>query len=146
LPIAWQDCVEDFLSRRFGARNVGKQEAEWLSAVEPGAKWIVEQHLAALAASNARTILLITDVEYAEYHGGPNSLRWNDGVWGADGGLRMDVTPALYGLDPVAALRGYTLRWQDSWLWDISPIGVESPTCGTAHRVAAFAFDRIGRS
>ena len=144
LPIGWQDCAEDFLGRRFGARNAGQQESEWLAAVEPGAKWIVEQHLAALANSHARTILLMTDAEYAEYHGGPNSVRWSDGVWGADAGLRLDVTPALYGIDPVAAMQeNYALRWQDSWLWDISPIGVESPTCGTAHRVAAFVFDRI---
>lgn len=143
LPIGWQDCVEDFLGRRFGTRNVDGREDEWLSAVEPGAKWIVEQHLAALAASHARSVLLITDMEYAEYRGGPNSVRWSDGTWGADPGLRVDVTPALYALDPVAAMRGYTLRWQDSWLWDIAPIGIESPNCGTVHRVAAMAFDRV---
>ena len=142
LPIGWQDTVEDYLERRFGAFQLRSNETEWLAAVEPGAKWIVEQHLAALVASHARSILLITDAEYAEYHGGPNSVRWKDGVWNADAGLRVEVTPAMYGLDPVAALRGYTLRWRDSWLWDISPAGVESATCGTVHRVAAFAFDR----
>ena len=142
LPIAWQDCVEDYLSRKFGERNVAGKESEWLLAAEPGAQWIVEQHLASLAVSGAGSILLVTDVEYAEYRGGPNSVRWNQGVWDADAGLRVDVTPALYGLDPIALLPDYTLRWQESWLWDISPIGVESATCGTTHRVAAMAFDR----
>lgn len=141
LPIAWQDCVEDYLGRKFGERNVESKESEWLLAVEAGAKWIVEQHLAGLAASEARSILLISDLEYAEYRGGPNSVRWNEGVWDAGAGLRVDVTPALYGLDPIALLPNYTLRWQESWLWDISPIGVESATCGTTHRVAAMAFD-----
>jgi len=127
LPIAWQDCVEDHLARRFGARHVRSREEEWLAAAEPGARWMVEQHVAALAASNAGSILLITDVEYTDYH---------------DGGQRAEVSPALYGVDPATALPGYILRWQDSWQWDISPIGIESPACGTLHRVAAFALDR----
>jgi hypothetical protein len=126
LPIGWQDRVEDNLVRRFGSRHTKSREREWLDAVEPGAKWIVEQHLAALNASSARSILLITDVEYSDSHGNGTT----------------EISPALYGVDPAAALGRYRLRWQESWQWDISPAGTESPTCGTAHRVAAFAFDR----
>ena len=126
LPIGWQDCVEEYLVRRFGARHVKANEREWLDAVEPGAELIVRQHLHALAASGARSILLITDVEYADSHG--------DGT--------TELSPALYGVDPAQELAGYTLRWQDSWRWDISPAGAESPECGTAHHVTAFAFAR----
>ena len=140
LPIGWQDRVEDHLERRFGARMTKAKEEEWLAAVEPGGRWIVEQHLTALAASNARSLLLITDVEYAEYRGGANSVRWENGVWAAGQGLRVDVSPALYGVD--LAIAGYALRWEESWLWDISPIGAESPVYGSVHRVAALAFDR----
>ena len=141
LPIGWQDRVEDHLERRFGARAIKVKEDEWLAAVEPGGRWIVEQHLAALAASNARSILLITDVEYVEYRGGANSVRWESGVWSAGEGLRVDVSPALYGVE--LAIAGYTQRWEESWLWDISPIGAESREYGAMHRVAARAFDLL---
>jgi hypothetical protein len=140
LPIGWQDVVEEHLERRFGSPRTKENEEEWLAAVEPGGRRIVEQHLEALAASSARSILLIADVEYAEYRGGANSVRWRDGTWGADAGLSVHVSPALYGVAPEIA--GYTVRWRDSWLWDISPIGAENHAYGSVHRVEALAFDR----
>lgn len=125
LPIAWQDTVEEHLTRRFGRARVKSNETEWLAAVEPGGRWIVEQHLRALAESRATHILLITDIEYHDHE---------------DRGARIVVQPALYGV-PVG-LDGYTLAWQETWLWDISPLGAECDDYGSVHKVGAFAFRR----
>lgn len=137
LPIAWQDGVEAHLRRRFGTRQTQEHEEEWLAAVDAGGSWIVRQHLIALTQTRARSILLLTDLEYAEYRGGP-APTWENGEWRAGPGLRVDVFPALYGVD--LALSGYRLLWEDSWLWHISPIDRESREYGTMHRVGAFAF------
>lgn len=139
LPIAWQDAVEAHLKRRFGSRKTRECEEEWLASVDPGGSWIVSQHFDAIARSNARTILLLTDLEYAEYRGGP-APTWEKGAWRAEPGARVDVFPALYGVTP--AVSGYRLEWQDTWLWHISPIDRESREYGTVHRVGAFAFVR----
>ncbi len=123
LPIAWQDMVEEHLTRRFGRARVKANETEWLAAVEPGGRWIVEQHLRALAASRAAHVLLITDIEYHDHE---------------DRGARVVVQPALY--DVPLELNGYTLHWQETWQWDISPLGAECDDYGSVHQVGAFAF------
>lgn len=137
LPIAWQDGVEAHLKRRFGTRQTQDKEEEWLASVDAGGRWIVRQHLDALGRARAAGILLLTDLEYAEYRGGP-APTWQNGEWRAEKGLRVDVFPALYGVEP--AVPGYRLCWHESWLWHISPIDRESREYGTVHRVGAFAF------
>lgn len=128
LPIAWQDMMEQHLTRRFGRARAKSNETEWLAAVEPGGRWIVEQHLRALVDSDATQILLITDIEYHDHE---------------DRGARIMVQPALY--DVPVALDGYTLDWQETWLWDISPLGAECDDYGSVHKVAAFAFRRANQ-
>lgn len=139
LPIAWQDVVERHLQRRFGRGPTRRQEEEWLAAVDSGGAWIVREHLAALARSGARSVLLLTDLDYAEYRHTATPPTHENGEWQAAPGAHVDVFPALYGVDP-AAIAGYTLAWQQSWLWHISPLGRESREYGAVHRVGAFAF------
>ncbi|MFN7920852.1 MAG: hypothetical protein U0Q16_12190 [Bryobacteraceae bacterium] len=155
LPIGWQDGVEAFLWKRFGRGFVERREQEWLDAVRPGARMLVEQHLAALARSGARSVLLIGDLEYVEYSGRkysrrrwePEPVRYEGAEWLADAGVKCEVSPAL---DPVnlegAAfaewMPSYRVAWQESWLWHIAPMGAECPHCGTIHRVGAFALQR----
>lgn len=137
LPLAWQDAAERYLERKFGARTTRANEEEWLAAVDAGGGWIVAQHLAALSRTRARSILLLTDIEYAEYRGGA-APEWEGGEWRAGAGVRVDVFPALYGVE--MAVPGFQLDWHESWLWHISPFGRESREYGTVHRVGAFAF------
>lgn len=139
LPIAWQDMVERYLQRRFGRGPTRRREEEWLAAVDAGGAWIVREHLAALARSRARSILLLTDLDYAEYRHTATPPTHENGEWQAAPGAHVDVFPALYGADP-AVIAGFTLAWRESWLWHISPLGRESREYGTVHRVGAFAF------
>lgn len=155
LPVGWQDGVESFLTGRFGKAQVERQEEEWLDAVRPGNRALVEQHLAAFERTDAERVLLITDVEYVQYRGreysrrhwSPEPVRWTkDGGWSAGEGVHCEVTPALDGVDVEAALRdlapSYRVAWQDQWMWHISPMALECPDCGTVHRVQATALER----
>lgn len=67
IALIWQDCVEALLIKRFSNKWVAEREREWLLALYPSAQALVLQHLRDLAASNATSILLITDLEYVNY-------------------------------------------------------------------------------
>ncbi len=156
LPVGWQDGVESFLIARFGKTQVKRHEEEWLDAVRPGNRALAEQHLAAFERTSAKSILFITDVEYAQYsgraysrrHWSPEPVRWSDATgWSADEGVACEVTPALEDLDLDAALArfapSYRIAWRDHWMWHISPMALECPDCGTVHRVQATALERV---
>jgi hypothetical protein len=139
IPIAWQDAVQLQLWRRFGKRETAARESEWIDAVSVGARRLVERHLDWLRESAPR-VLLITDIEYACYSGGtpyshyrfrPPPLNWcEESGWSAEEGMRVTVEPALYGVDLGRPAR--------QWLWHIAPLGLESASSGTVHRVGAF--------
>lgn len=156
IPILWQDVLEGLLERRFGGGWVRKRESEWLEAFEPGARWLVEEHLRLLGRA-AGQVLLISDVEYFNYSGGARysrgrwsdpPVRWRQGQWEPAAGRRGEVTPALYGFDLedpaalAACMPNHRVAWSRCWLWHIEPLGVECAECGKAHRVAALALAR----
>lgn len=126
IPIMWQDAVEDILRRRFSQRFVEKHEEQWLLALHRSAQSLVRQHLAALAASGASDILLITDLEYRYYYESPERGR-------------AETHNSLHDVDP-SAISGYRLVSTTEWEWHISPLGAENRRYGTIHRVGAFQF------
>ena len=158
IPIVWQDLLEEHLKNRFGTEFVTKNEQQWMDAMIPGAKWLVEAHLEMLEGSGAKQILIIADVNYAYYRntagmaieGAPMPLQWSAGQWSAvAAGATYEVVESLFGvrLDDGDMFRrlmpSYELQWKQVWLWHISPLGLESKKRGTVHRVAAFSLSRI---
>ncbi len=152
LEIGWQEAVEPLLRKRFGRAFVLAHEQDWLNAIRPGSQVLIEQHLAALAASQAPDVLLICDLDYVEYTGrlyqrhqpAEPPLRWTGSGWEAEEGISYEVMPALEGvvLNPETFARwmpGYALTWHESWLWHIAPNGTEGIAFGKLHRVGAFA-------
>ena len=137
IPIAWQERVETHLRKQFGSALVQSKEEEWLAAVEPGARSLVESHVAMLNQSGARDILLITDLAHIEYKGTHRySRRRLDPPPNVSGAERED---ALYGVEHPA-LSNYRRTAADEWLWHISPQGLESSHKGSIHVVGSFAF------
>ncbi len=152
LEIGWQEMVEPLLRKRFGGAFVQAHEQDWLNAIRPGSQVLIEQHLAALAASQSTDVLLICDLDYVEYtghlyeRGQPASppLRWTEAGWLPDEGIQYEAMPALEGVVLNAEtfarwMPGYELQWQESWLWHIAPNGTEDIAFGKLHRVGAFA-------
>jgi len=167
IVVGWQNILESLLISRFGARFVRDNEDEWLQAFLPSAQELVKQHLAALNSSGAEDLLLITDIEYANYKGRVNfSLKpestlplsfaaTEESKWTIskeDKSLSYELTPALYGIDLEkkavidAAFCNYEVTAQNTWLWHIQPQGCEqvrnSAAHGLIHRVGAFALKR----
>jgi hypothetical protein len=152
LEVGLQEAVEPILKKHFGEFFVRRHEQEWLQAIGPASQSLAEQHLAAMQASQARFILLITDVEYADYTGRTYSGRqwdqpplvWSETGWQAEPGIEYAVVPALEGVAlnaPTFArwMPSYRLEWRESWLWHIAPNGTEAASYGKLHRVSAFA-------
>jgi len=152
LEVGWQESVEPLLQKKFGRRFVYQHEQEWLEAIQPSSRVLAEQHLAALEASRASHILLITDAEYVDYKGRKYSvdrwettpLSWSEKGWEPDAGIEFEATPALEGLvlDGDSLTRwmpSYQVQWNDSWLWHISPYGTEPIEHGQIHRVVALS-------
>jgi len=137
IPIAWQERVEAHLRKQFGSEIVQSKEEEWLAAVEPGARSLVESHLSMLNQSGARDVLLITDLAYIEYAGKHKYSRHRlDPPPNVTGAERED---ALYGVEHPA-LSNYQRTAADEWLWHVSPQGLESSHKGSIHVVGSFAF------
>jgi hypothetical protein len=153
LEIGWQEALEPLLRKKFGTRFVLQHEQDWLNAIRPGARMLIEQHLEALQASRARDILLICDVDYVEYKGrhyarhqwAEPPLTWTQDGWLAAEGITYEVDSALEGVvlntqTFSRLLPNYILDWHETWLWHIAPNGTEGTDHGKLHRVAAFAF------
>lgn len=158
LPIVWQDGVEAILLRRFGKHFVAAREEEWLDALRPGGRMLVEQHLRAIESASPRFVLLVTDVEYLEYrrehlgvkyqrrHFAPPPVDWSTAGWSAESGVTCEVSPAIESVELTKSsfshfLPSYRLLWEECWLWHISPLGTEEGDSGKVHRVAAFALE-----
>ena len=152
LEVGLQEAVEPILEKHFGPSFVHQHEKEWLHAIGPASQSLAEQHLAAMQASQARFLLLITDVEYIDYTGRTYSrhhwdqppLVWSETGWQAGLDIKYEVVPALEGVELNAAtfarwMPSYRLAWHESWLWHIAPNGTEAAPCGKLHRVSAFA-------
>ncbi len=167
IPLVWQHNIEKKLEKRFGKQWLCAHEQEWLEAFFPGARLLVDQHFADLAALNPESILLLTDVQYA-YYKWPQKV-WPSGSieapfkWDARSGWTIgsepapitrtqapscEVLSALYGLDLENAevrkelLPDYSTKAAETWLWHILPFGAEGQTRGIIHRVCAFLFTR----
>lgn len=138
IPIAWQERVEAYLRKQFGPAFVKAHEEEWLAAVEPGARSLVEAHLSLLNWSGARDVLLITDLGYIEYKG---NRRYSRRRWDPAPDVRgLEAEDALYGI-ASPALSNYRRVETDEWHWHISPQGLESRAKGSIHVVGSFTFE-----
>ena len=162
LPLVWQDWIEIQLTRTFGKEWVINHELEWLTAFSFSAKALIERHLSDLAESNAKYILILTDVEYCRYYKTipftaskytPAPCTWDpENGWLATypytngkGPIEIELIPALYGID-VLNFNNYFEKYEPikstQWLWHIAPLGIEDPSHGMLHRVAACSFRR----
>jgi hypothetical protein len=139
IPIVWQERAEAHLCKRFGSRWTKAREEEWLTAVEPGARSLIESHLAMLNQSGARRVLLITDLAYIEYKA---ERRYSRKLFAPPPDIRgFEAEDAMYGVEHPS-LSNYTRVDADQWLWHISPQGIESRKSGSVHVVGSFAFER----
>jgi hypothetical protein len=168
LPLAWQDIVENILSKVFGATFTSEHQSEWLEAFYTSASFLVENHLAKLNLSNAKHILIISDVEYLHYSGEltfnrsssgqapfiyqpdrPEDLWTRNPLLSAEKKLNCEVSPALYGV-PIenmdylkSVFNTYNVAFKNTWLWHIVPQGLEDSSKGSIHRVRAIELTKI---
>ncbi len=152
LEVAFHEALEPILQKRFGRGFVIDHERAWWDALRPACQVLVEQHLSAIEATGAKSVLLICDVEYLDYKGRqyspqrfePPPVQWTGQRWLAEPGIECETMAALEGIELNHATFGrwmpsYQLLWHESWLWHIAPNGTEDAPHGKIHRVAAFA-------
>ncbi len=133
IPVMWQDLAEEYLVRRFGRGFVSAREADWLAAYLPGARRLAADHLRALNGSGARSILLITDLEYVDYSLASSAAPVSTPAL-ADIHLENEGERTLH-------LPQYCSSVGESWLWEICPQREGRRNEGTRHRVGAFEFN-----
>jgi len=164
LPVMWQNAVERIFIARYGRRITEERESEWLSAYGTSGRLLIREHLETLAASDAKHILLITDVEYFSYplEGidiQPERFRWSEDAddqrWSYAEEERSEAVlnlcenyDALLGVnvENERLLRvlfpNYDLSLGDTWFWQIVPRAELRGGRGTLHRVRAFTLSR----
>jgi hypothetical protein len=153
IPIAWQEAVEDLLQRQFTPQWTKRHEKEWLTAIEPSARYLIEEHVRSLGRNGAQRILIIGDLDYIYYRGPityrrrnwePPPIQFVDGTATSarPEPLEFEVCSALYDLEPGDP-PGYRRLPMGTWLWHISPLGIENIREGIIHRVGAVAFEKI---
>lgn len=140
LPVGWREIVEELLVRAFGKAHVRANEAAWLSALHPGGRRLVEDHLALIARSRARSALVVTDTAFHDYRGRSPYPRAE--YEPAPETAQASVVDALHGVDALQEMeaRGWKGNRTSEWSWHISPLGLEAPESGSFNRVAAFEF------
>ena len=168
IPLLWQEAIERWLIGRFGTRFVIKNEKEWLDAYLVGAQKLVHQHLRDLMLSPAKSVLLITDLDYLYYSGtptfnrfdfqhapvifikGPNlNKSWIDARGERSSPLSFESVSALYVVNSEEYLQILATEYKreialiGSWLWHISPLGIANKKEGEIHRVAAFSLTKL---
>lgn len=139
LPIGWQEIVEELLTESFGKKFVKEHEQEWMEALLPSGRTIVEDHFTAIASTRCRHALVITDTDYTEYRGVPAYSRASYAPPPAQG--EHTTWSALCNVELEAMLPGWRRRKVSEWTWHIAPMGLESEPYGTFHNVAAYRFD-----
>jgi len=127
IPIYWHDRVLEAVRSCWGLQpnRSGELPEPLGGALRVTLANLQAHHLALLANSNARVVVLICDDEF--YHYQRENSNWL-------------VEPALY--VKRLELPGYTATDHDSWLWHIAPQGVETPEHGAIHRIVAYRFER----
>lgn len=128
IPIYWRNRVHSMVWRKWGLHpNVpGNYPQEVEAALIHSMKVLELQHLDLLRYCARQKIILIGDTIYA-YH---------------DRGQPLWQTEALHFEWQSLKLNGFELRLQDSWLWEISPQGIEQSEFGITHAVRGWEFVR----
>lgn len=139
LPIGWQEIVEELLSETFGKKFVKEHEQEWVEALLPSGRTLVEDHFAAIASSRCRHAMVITDLDYTEYRGVP---AFDRSAYAHPPSTGEHTTwSALCDADINVVLPGWKRQKISEWRWHIAPLGLEASDHGTFHSVGAYRFD-----
>lgn len=134
LPVYWQHIAEIELVRIFGKKHVAAREDEWLEALIPSARALINQHLRDLARSRAKSILLISDLRYEHYYRDQQ------------GGDVIEQIDALYGVELTnhsqlqKLFPEFDSQLCAQWDWHIAPLGRVRNSIGEKHRVASIIF------
>ena len=139
LPIGWQEIVEELLNERFGKKFVKQHEQEWVEALLPSGKTLVEDHFTAIASTRCRHAMVITDLDYTEYRGVPAFSRTEYAPPPAAG--EHTTWSAVCNVDLNQILPGWRRQLVSEWRWHIAPLGLEAADHGTFHSVAAYRFE-----
>ena len=148
IPLAWQVQVEKILIKFYGKKAVSEAEDEWLLALQASANYLTKKHLSDLQTSGAKNILLITDTEYVHYKSDSPTpslepISW-DNHWIADDSItKREHIPALFGLDIedenlLKYLKGYELKANNSWSWNIVPLNKDLKGQGETNRISSY--------
>ncbi|MEP7361723.1 MAG: hypothetical protein ABI972_00575, partial [Acidobacteriota bacterium] len=139
LPIGWQEIVEELLNEKFGKKFVKQHEQEWVEALLPSGRTLVEDHFAAITSTRCRNAMVITDLEYTEYRGVP---KFDPALYAPAPTTGEQTTwSAICNVDLNTVLPGWRRQLISEWRWHIAPLGLEAPDQGTFHSVGAYRFD-----
>jgi len=128
IPLYWRDRCRGLVYRRWGlgvtARGSYADEELEQSLLTSMAR-LQAGHLALLAGSGARQVLILSDTDYCFYR--EDAAEW-------------EMEHAILIPAPIA-LEGYALKASDSWLWHVAPRWIEKREQGAIHYVAALLFE-----
>ena len=163
IPIIWQKIVFRALAKYFPSSWIEKRKGSCLEAISIGASLLLRQHLRDLGISQARSILLIADLEYVNYrYQGPLKKKLSSTlpvIWSNRSGwlvnpeicgdrlgkdeLEYEVSSPFWGLRFEPELisgkyfPSYNLISQNEWLWHLAPQGSDTKRRGIINRVIA---------
>lgn len=92
LPLGWHRFVESMLLQKFGRRFLDTHRDEWLRALVPSCRQIIDRHLNQLSTSSAQSILLITDTEVRSHALCNSTVELSDPLFG----LEVDRIPSYF--------------------------------------------------
>lgn len=130
LPIYWRDRVAEMLRRHAGIESDehGRYAEPLHAALTETMAVLQREHLELLKNSDARWVLLSTDVNFMYYVSSHSN--WQ-------------VEPALHFRLPEPPLEeAFDLLKRDSCLWHIAPQGIEETKFGAIHEVQAWLLER----
>lgn len=138
IPIFWRDRVHSIIAKYgFATNQTGQVENQQIeAALQATLKLLTNHHLELLNQSKAKDLVLFFD-QYFYYY------EKNTAQWQVELALPIQNENTNLVEELCAKLSNYNLRNKDSWLWHISPQGIESQKFGTLHQVVALHFDCV---
>ncbi len=121
IAVYWRDRAHELILRylKIDTDRNGEYEAALQAALAGSMRRLEEEHLALLARSAARGVLLCSDTEIYYY-------KHEQAEWQIEQALRLSER---------IRVSGFSEKFSDSWLWHIAPQGVEQRDFGIIHRV-----------
>ena len=120
IPLYWRDRAEKILK----SNNLDPEFPRLKAALAKNYQTLQRHHLELLDASEAKSIVVITDRTFMYYR--PDLAPWQ-------------CEDALHGVE--VNLPNYTKQKTKSWFWHVVPFGCEGQDYGSIHDVVGVVFD-----